>query len=590
MRRTLQALAVLLILLSQPACSEVTPSSVPSPFPEFTEDPATATIAPTLPVETKEPMTPTAIPSTKAQQILQAMTLDQKIGQLFVIGFDGTDVDDDLRAMIEESHIGGVIYFARNIADPLQTAKLSAKLQRIAAESGNPGLIIAIDQEGGRVARLTEKTGFTEFPSAMALGATGDPHNAFLAAQAMAQEMRQVGINADFAPDLDVNNNPLNPVIGIRSFSSDPAIVAAFGVEAVKGLQSEGVMAFGKHFPGHGDTDIDSHKGLPVIDHPLDRLQSVEFVPFEAAIKADVSGIMTAHVEFLSIDPTNTPATVSQPVLTGLLRETMGYEGLIITDSLEMAALGEAGYPTEIAGSAAFMAGADLLLFNRDHDLHRRAIADLKQKLETGKISMERLDESVLRILSVKEEFGVLESPTEAGTPQVMQPDTVTLSRKLALNSVTLVKNEAGLLPFGPEQEVTMVEFPQTEGFAHLLSFSSFLLPAEPTQSDLNLLFTMTRGDQALLFLTTDANMNGDQAEAVRQAIAHGIPTVVVAVRNPHDILAFPELSTYLVSYGSNPPTLDALEAILHGAEAAKGKLPIEIPGMYHIDDGILLE
>lgn len=532
------------------------------------------------------PNTPTARPFTKAEQILQTMSLDQKIGQLFMIGFDGTDINEDLQSMIEDSHIGGVIYFARNIAYPEQVALLSAKLQRYAIESGHPGLMISIDQEGGRVARLTEATGFTEFPSAMAIGATGDPHNAFLMYQAMAKEMRSVGINADFAPDLDVNNNPLNPVIGIRSFSSDPQRVAEFGVQAIRGLQSEGILAFGKHFPGHGDTEVDSHQGLPVIDHPLDRLETVEFVPFEAGIQANSAGIMTAHVEFPAIDPSNTPATVSQLVLTGLLRDRMNYQGLIVTDSLEMGALGVAGYPASIAGLAAFKAGADMLLFNRDHELHRQAIAEVKKAVEAGEISQQRLDDSVLRILRVKEEYGILEAATSAGEPAVMQPDTLALSRELALESITLVKNEAGLIPLNPEHKVTMVEFPPTQGFAQALGFSSFLLSAEPTQSDLNLLFTMSPY-QTLIFLTTDANFSQAQADAVRQSMANGIPTIVIATRNPHDIMAFPEVSTYIVSYGINPPALEALSSILRGSAGSTGTLPVDIPSLFNIGEGI---
>src|SRR6266516_4557828 len=180
-----------------------------------------------------------------------ALSLEQKIGQLMIIGFDGTTVDVDLRNMITKYHIGGVILFARNIESARQVAALTNELQKAALESGNPGLFIAIDQEGGRVARLTEDKGFTEFPSAMAIGATGDPENAYRMASAMAAEMRAVGINVDFAPDLDVNNNPANPVIGTRSFGSDPNKLAIFGAAFGCGLQENGILAFGKHFPGH---------------------------------------------------------------------------------------------------------------------------------------------------------------------------------------------------------------------------------------------------------------------------------------------------------------------------------------------------
>src|ERR1044071_9953850 len=195
------------------------------------------------------------------------LPLEQKIGQLMIVGFDDTQADSRLLEMVSRYHVGGVILFARNVHSPQQVAELTHKLQQTAIESGDPGLFIAIDQEGGRVARLTEETGFTEFPSAMAIGATSDHENAYRMAAAMAAEMHAVGINVDFAPDLDVNNNPSNPVIGTRSFSSDPNKVADFGAAFARGLQENGILAFGKHFPGHGDTGIDSHLALPLVPH-----------------------------------------------------------------------------------------------------------------------------------------------------------------------------------------------------------------------------------------------------------------------------------------------------------------------------------
>lgn len=270
---------------------------------------------------------PSATDLPSADDLLAAMNLEQKIGQVMIIGFDGTTVDADLRQMIAEYHVGGVILFARNVQSPAQVAELTNELQSIARESGHPGLFVAVDQEAGRVARLTDATGFTEFPSAMALTATGNPQNARRVAAAMAAEMRAVGINVDFAPDLDVNNNPSNPVIGIRSFSSDPAKVAEYGIAFANGLQENGVLAFGKHFPGHGDTGVDSHIDLPLVPHDRTRLDQIELVPFKAAIEADLAGIMSAHVTFPAIDATpGLAATLSRPVLTGLLRNKLGYE------------------------------------------------------------------------------------------------------------------------------------------------------------------------------------------------------------------------------------------------------------------------
>ena len=392
-----------------------------------------------------------AMPQPVSTNSEQPMPLEQKIGQVMIIGFDGFTVNDELRRMISEYHIGGVILFARNIQAPQQVAALSNELQKIAIKSGSPGLFIAIDQEGGRVARLTEDKGFTEFPSAMALTATNDPKNAYRVAVAMALEMRAVGINVDFAPDLDVNNNPANPVIGIRSFGSEPTTVAEYGLAFAKGLQEHGVLAFGKHFPGHGDTSIDSHIDLPLVSHKRERLNRIELIPFKLAIAADIAGIMSAHVTFPAIDPApGLAATLSRPVLTGLLRDELGFGGLIVTDSLEMGALAANGYPPQVGAPLALEAGADLLLFNRDHAMHREAFTKLVQAVKDGKISEEQLNDSVERILQMKKRFGLLNPvPVEvdAAASSIQALGHVNLSRELAQKAITLLRDPQGLIP-----------------------------------------------------------------------------------------------------------------------------------------------
>src|SRR5690606_667232 len=235
--------------------------------------------------------------------------------------------------------VGGVILFARNIRDPVQVANLTRSLQQLAQSSGaRIPLFIATDQEGGIVARLRSPAAV--MPGAMALGAASSPELAYEAGRSTARQLLAVGINMNFAPVVDVNNNPANPVIGVRSFGEDPELVAELGAAFIRGQQEEGVISTAKHFPGHGDTDTDSHIALPRADHPRVRLDQVELVPFRAAIAAGVDAIMTAHVTFPSIDPTpGLPATLSHRVLTGLLREELGHEGLIVTDAMEMQAI-----------------------------------------------------------------------------------------------------------------------------------------------------------------------------------------------------------------------------------------------------------
>ncbi len=344
-----------------------------------------------------------------SDQLLAAMTVEYKIGQVMMVGFDGVEISAELREMITQFHLGGVVEFTRNVASRRQLAQLNGDLQRAARESWHPGLFISIDQEGGRVTRLQAQAGFIEFSSAQQVGASDDPPGtARRIAHAMADEMRAVGINMDLAPVLDVNNNAANPVIGSRSFGADPALVSACGVAFLETLQAAGIMAVGKHFPGHGDTTIDSHFALPVVSYDRTRLEAVEFVPFRAAVRAGVAGIMSAHIAFPAIDPTGIAATLSPHVMTHLLQDEFGFAGIRMTDSLEMGALATSDYPAPLAAARALQAGADMLLFNRDHALHRQAYATVLDWLQRGEIPMARLNEAVLRVLKTKERFGVL--------------------------------------------------------------------------------------------------------------------------------------------------------------------------------------
>lgn len=500
-----------------------------------------------------------------------------------VIGFDGTTVDAELRRMITEYHIGGVILFARNIESPGQVAALTNELQKIALENGNPGLFIAIDQEGGRVARLTEGTGFTEFPSAMALTATGDPQNAYRVAVAMAAEMRTVGINIDFAPDLDVNNNPANPVIGIRSFSSDPQKVAQYGLAFARGLQENGVLAFGKHFPGHGDTGMDSHIDLPLVPHDRTRLDEIELVPFQAAIAADFAGIMSAHVTFPAIDPTpGLAATLSRQVLTGLLREELGHDGLIITDSLEMGALSTNGYPPQVGAPLALAAGADLLLFNRDHVMHRAAFANLVQSVQDGKISQEQLDASVQRVLQAKKRFGLL-NPTPVdvnATPFVKTAEHLALSRELAQKAITLLRDPLGLLPLRALPAPLIVETPVMQDLSKTLDMggTAFVVDTQPTDSQIAAILDATQNGRTVIVPVNDLAINTKQLQLVQELVEVGNPVITLAHRNPFDATLLPESVTVLVTYGFNPPIREALIDVLMGRIKPVGVLPVTLP------------
>jgi len=499
-----------------------------------------------------------------------------------LVGFDGIAVDAELSSMITDYHIGGVILFARNVRSPEQVARLTNELQTIAVESGHPGLFIAIDQEGGRVARLTEEAGFTEFPSAMAIAATGDPENARRMAAAMAAEMRAVGINVNFAPDLDVNNNPSNPVIGIRSFSSDPAGVAEYGIAFAQGLQDNGVLAFGKHFPGHGDTSIDSHVDLPLVPHDRARLDEVELLPFQAAIQADVAGIMSAHVTFPAIDPTpGLAATLSRPVLTGLLRDEMGFNGLIVTDSLEMGALAANGYPPPLGAPQALAAGADLVLFNRDHAMHREAFANLVQTIKDGKVSRERLNASVLRILNAKQKYGIL-IPALVPDPGKAAALTATaehraLALEFARKAITLLKDNASLLPLRPGEPVFVIETAAAKGLGALLGGKTLEIKNDPDSHAIADALNSVQGAPKVIVTTTDASLYPGQIKLVNELLAQNPNVIIVSVRAPYDINVLPGVPSVLAAYGSNTPTLRAIADLLTGTFKASGILPVTL-------------
>ncbi|MFJ8697073.1 glycoside hydrolase family 3 protein, partial [Streptomyces roseolilacinus] len=352
------------------------------------------------------------------------MTLEEKVGQLFVMRVyghsathpDQADVDANLREigvrtaaeLVAKYHVGGVIYFtwAHNTRDPHQIADLSNGIQRAALAQRIPlPVLISTDQEHGIVARVGEPA--TLLPGAMALGACGARDVARRAAHIAGAELAALGIRQNYAPVADVNVNPANPVIGVRSFGADPQAVARMVAAQVKGYQGAGVAATAKHFPGHGDTTDDSHTKLPYIHHTREQWEALDAPPFRAAIAAGIDSVMTAHIVVPSLDPSEDPATLSRPILTGILRERLGYEGVVVTDSLGMEGV-RTKYGDDRVPVLALKAGCDQLLNPPDLDLAWNAVLDA---VRGGEIGEDRLDESILRILRLKAGLGLLRDP-----------------------------------------------------------------------------------------------------------------------------------------------------------------------------------
>lgn len=325
------------------------------------------------------------------------MNLEEKIGQLLICGFEGYTPSKEMEQLIKEYQIGGVILFSRNIKDPQQTARLCNSLQRMA---GIP-LFISVDQEGGKVSRLPKP--FTQFPGNAAIGKSDSVKLAYSFGEITAKELKAVGINMDFAPVLDVNTNPQNPVINERAFSDNPIKVSMLGLSVIAGLQDNGIIACCKHFPGHGDTSLDSHYKLPIVEHDLERLREVEFLPFIQAVQNGVAAIMTAHVIYKSIDE-KYPASTSEKIIHNLLRREMGFSGLVITDDLEMKAITD-NYNMEEAAILAVSAGADIILICKDHERQKAVRNALIKAVKDKIISEGRIDESIERIDAIKKRF-----------------------------------------------------------------------------------------------------------------------------------------------------------------------------------------
>jgi beta-N-acetylhexosaminidase len=481
---------------------------------------------------------------------VRGMTLEQKVGQLFVPTFaDQADAEEK----IKRYHVGGLIYFPGNARGPEQTARLSNALQR----TSKIPLLLGVDEEQGLVTRLSY---VTRFPGNMALGATADPETARQAAKVTGTELRAVGINQNYAPVADVNVNPANPVIGVRSFSSDPALVSLMLGGAVQGYKDAGVAATAKHFPGHGDTDTDSHTGLPVINHSRAEWERVDAPPFQAAIQQGVDAIMTAHIVVPGLDDSGDPATMSPTVLTGLLRDRLGYHGVVVTDSLSMAGARQK-YGASQAAVRAVQAGADQLLMPPNLAGAHAAVLSAVRK---GAISQRRLDESVTRILWLKAQRGlfgdVQVDPRRAGQVVGARAHQA-VARRVAERSITLVRNKGGLLPLrGKKVHVTG---PQGETLAAALRSRGVRLAASASAADVVVLTTLDSG----------------AATAARIGALGGRPVVVAALGRPYDLAYAGAAQASLAAYSSSAVSLNALAGVLTGQVRPTGRLPVTVRG-----------
>lgn len=337
-----------------------------------------------------------------ALEILNSMTPGEKIGQMFMVCFRGTTPNEDIKTMIQQYKVGGVILFKENITDMEQLARLTHQLQQF--NPSGVSLFIAVDEEGGRVSRLPKEA--AGFPALKELGKKADPEEAYRIGRKMGNLLKKAGINVNFAPVMDVNNNPNNPVIGDRSFGNDPRLVKEMGINMMKGMQDAGIISCIKHFPGHGDTTVDSHDNMPVVKHDLEHLKQIEFYPFKGAVEEGADMIMTAHIKFPAIDPSGYPATMSKRILTDMLRKEWGFEGVVITDSMTMGAITK-NFSLKEALIKSVKAGVDVILLPSETELQQEGIAIMMDAVKHETITQKRINESVYRIIKLKIKYNL---------------------------------------------------------------------------------------------------------------------------------------------------------------------------------------
>ncbi|SET91290.1 glycoside hydrolase family 3 protein [Stigmatella erecta] len=534
---------------------------------------------------------------------LKEMTLEEKVGQLFMTYAYGQSVSDLEPAMVESNrtdhgldtaeqlveryHLGGIIYFswAGNLKAPAQIAGLSNGLQETALRQPRAiPLLIATDQEHGVVVRITEPA--TQFPGNMALGATRNLDDAHQAAVITARELRAMGINQNFGPVVDVNSNPLNPVIGVRSFGVDPAQVSAFAQAQVLGLQEGGTAAAVKHFPGHGDTEVDSHYGLPIIKRTREQLGAADLPPFAAAIRTGVDAIMSAHIVLPALDSSGLPATLSPAIMTDLLRGELGFEGVLFSDSLAMQGAKPYGddSPARVPVEA-LKAGVDVLLMPPKLGVAYQAVLDA---VGTGELTQERIDVSVGRILTLKQRRGVLSQPLVnlAELGRVGSAEHLAAASAIAGRSITLVKNDARALPLKPEVRKVLVtgwgDQPTAilaEALAqHGLTVQRLETGTAPGTAKREEAAALAAQSDLTLVLTHRVWTSQAQQDLVRALQDTQKPLVAVSVREPYDAAYLTEVPTHVATYGYRPVSMQALAQVLVGAAPPAGRLPVAIP------------
>lgn len=562
-----------------------------------------------------------------AGKLVRKMTTDEKVGQLVHIGINARFANQqspyfkDLQRHIVENKLGGIIFFGAPI---YETTHIANRMQ----EAAKYPLLTSLDAETGIGMRFEDAT---NFPWAMAMTATGNPEFARRAGVVTGREARAIGIQHVYAPVLDVNNNAANPVINVRSFGEDPEDVARFGVAFAEGIQSQKVIATAKHFPGHGDTNVDSHRGLPIIELPRARFDSLELVPFKRAVDAGIGSIMVAHIALPQIDGEEIrplkeyqggdaeagaeivsekayiPATLSAKVQTEILRKEMGFKGLIVSDAMSMSGL-TLYFTQEEAGVRAFLAGTDILEKPENVDAMLRG---LKAAVASGRIPMSRLDESVTRQIAWKHELGLFKdrmTPLDQIDRIVSSPDVTQLTDEIANAAITLVRQGEGDLPLDRSKKIAVLGI--SNGFDngavmnHLtgalrgngLKFTPAYLQENSLKAQVDAARkAVTEADTVVVALygrvrsgaKNSVGIPDNGAAILREALATNKRVIGISFGNPYILSSFPEMKTYVVAYGDMPSLQRASARAILGMQSFNGTLPISLPGLHPRGTGI---
>ena len=522
---------------------------------------------------------------------INEMTLKEKIGQVLVCGFQGTEYSEELKTLIEEYKLGNVILFTRNIKDVKQLHDLNMKIHNEIIKNSGVMPFISIDQEGGMVTRIMKEATF--FPGNMTISATQNSEYAKKVGEMMGEELRALGINMNLAPSLDVNNNPQNPVIGVRSYSDDPVKVAKYGKNYINGLQSKGIIATAKHFPGHGDTNVDSHKSLPTIPHSKERLDKVELYPFKECLN-DTEAIMSAHVFFEAYEQGGMPGTLSRKVITELLKETLGYKGLIISDCMEMKAI-DATYGAHMGALMGLKAGLDQAMVSATYAKQIKAFETVENAVLSGEFSEEELDKKVEKILKLKEKYAPImkeyffEKNWDEKKEVLSSENNKKLASEITDLSLTKVRgndlyiNKKTLVIATEPFEMTIAEDELSDrSIVSAIKESGVKVDTQKivvniTDEEIEKIIEKALDYEQVLVCTYNAGAYKNQAKLINLLNNKIENLYVLSTRSPYDLYQFKAVKNYMCLYEYTPNSVLTLVKYLKQEIKCCGKLPIKL-------------